>query len=305
MAPVTTITWCSTCGALVPPGAQECPKCGMPLPTAAQPPHHFAVRDLDLPKIDVEPEDEREDDPDATHVNVPRIESAIPAEPSATSASQVHDRIPHAKVFLVAALVAVAVVGGATLVITHPWNPDAYASAPTQDADLSKMGFPGTVSNLSGQDKDSSQTSDDSQGADSTYESLAADYDSLKVLAGRVDENRATFDSIATSGSLSERRAASSEAQSISLDVSNLISDIQGLDDAAGIYADDKDHLLTLANWLRNRTDTLTRGWQASVSSSNPSADAEKIRSYVESGTSDYKTLFDQNYESWKPEQKN
>lgn len=287
----------------MPSGARECPKCGMPLPSAAQPPRHLAVRDLKLPKIEDEPKVEAAPDPDATTVTVPRIESAIPSEPNPSSPSAARDRIPHAKVFLVAALVAVAVIGGASLVITHPWDPAAYMGAPTQDADLSKVGYPGSVESLSGQDKDAAQDSgvagDDSQ--DSTLTSLQADYESLKVLADRIDENWSTFQAKATTGTLGERRAGRAEAQSIALDVSNLIEDVSSLDDGAGIYAEDKEHLVTLGNWLRNRVDALTKGWEASASATDLSADARTIRSYVPSGTNDYKTLFDQNYEAWAP----
>ena len=88
--------------------------------------------------------------------------------------------------------------------------------------------------------------------------------------------------------------------------MSNLISDISDIDSGAGTYTETLDHLSSLGSWLRNRMDALTAGWDASVASSDPEADRSKIFSAVSanrdgSGQSSYKTLFDENYDAWKP----
>ena len=59
----------------------------------------------------------------------------------------------HNRVLTVVALVsAVLFVGGTTLYITRPWDPNAYAIHSFVDADTSMEGYPGVLTHLSGQD---------------------------------------------------------------------------------------------------------------------------------------------------------
>ena len=313
--PVASGTWCPVCGALLADGMTVCPKCGTPLVDAASPVR--SVRDLDLPEIDDEPNvgDDGEASPDSTSALLkayeksqePRIESAIPAEQDPSSAVLRHDRMPRARAFVFAALFAVLVIGGAALYITHPWDPTLYKTATSTPADTSSAGFPGTVTSLTGQDS-SSEVSSSSSSTDSVYDSILADYTTLGDLASQLDTCVAAFDKVAYTGDSATRTSASAEATALSLKISNTISDISQLDDGAGAYSGDLSNLVTLGNWLRNRSDALTAAWKLDLSYDDPSSHKDEIEAVAKrnySGSSDsFKVQFDENYESWKPTQK-
>lgn len=290
-------SWCPVCGALVAPGVTSCPKCGSPMGTGR--PQARSYRKIRLPEIS-----EGATDPSSTaDLRVARIESAIPpATPDPTSPVARHDRLPRMRAFLLAAGLAVVVVGGAALLITHPWDSDFLSIKATTPADTSMAGFPGQMSALSGQDGKSA-----SQDEDTLFSSIEDAYQKLGDLSGRVDDAEKTFDSDAAKAARSTREQDQSDAKALSIEVSNLIVDISEIDSGAGAYTETLDHLSSLGSWLRNRMDAITAGWDASLASDDPSADESKIFSTVRanrdgSGQSSYKTLFDENYESWKPE---
>lgn len=286
--PRLTGTFCPTCGALVPAGSAVCPKCGMPV--------GCAPRD---DGADAAGEAERTS-------TLPRIESAIPSEPAAANGAYPDDRLPRAKVIVTAALASLLVVGGAALAITHPWDPSATDTRATTPADTSQAGFPGTVSSLKGQDGQiASQTV--VSGSEATYLSLEQAWASLGDLSDRTDDNESSFKDKAVSGSADERAAGQSQAQQLAIEVSNLIDQIEQIDVTSGTYTDQRQNLVTLGNWLRNRLDALSEGWSRSVGSGDPQADAERIESPVESqrqanGKTSFANLFAENYESFKPQ---
>jgi len=290
-----------------------CPKCGTPLDDAATPAR--TVRDLGLPEIDgAQASKTGEDvDPDSTSALLQayaksreaRIESAIPAEQDPSSAVLRHDRMPRARVFVFTALLAIFVIGGAALAITHPWDPTLYKTSTTTPADTSSAGFPGTLTTLTGQDSSSETTS---SSTDTVYEAILADYTTLSELETKLDACVATFDETAYTGDLSSRTSASSDASALSIKISNLISNISQLDDGAGTYSSDLANLVKLGNWLRNRADALTDAWALDLSYDNPSEYQDEIeavakRNYA-GGTDSFKKQFDENYDAWKPTQK-
>lgn len=265
----------------------------------AERPQTRSYRKIRLPEIS-----EGASDASSTgELRVARIESAIPpATPDPTSPVARHDRLPRMRAFLLAAGLAVVVVGGAALLITHPWDADFLSIKATTPADTSMAGFPGQMSALSGQDGKSVSTDEDT-----LFSSISDAYQKLGELASRVDDAEKTFDSDAASADRATREQDQSDAKALSIEVSNLIVDISEIDSGAGAYTEALDHLSTLGSWLRNRMDVLTAGWDVSASSDDPAADEAKIFSSVKanrdsSGQSSYKTHFDENYEAWKPE---
>ncbi len=308
-------SWCPCCGALVAPGARVCSKCLSVVEVkGAEAPVERSIRKLDLPTIE---------DPESTHhvgePSVPpidaglapeaaparddaAIESAIPPTgPNAASASMRHDRMPKLRVLVFAGFMAILVVGGMTFAITHPWDPDASSTRATTPIDTSTAGSPGNVTALTGQDGVKAQSAEDS-----LFNTIESDYNRLGELANQVNNNEAALLSTGVSGDAAARAQGKSDASAISIEVSNLISSMSGLDDGAGSYTETLSNLTTLGNWLRNRCDALTSAWQLSVDSADPAADASSITYPVKStyggGTkSSYQTLFEENYEAWKP----
>ncbi|MFC2764876.1 MAG: hypothetical protein ACFN3D_01055 [Lancefieldella parvula] len=192
----------------------------------------------------------------------------------------------------------------AIFILTHPWDPQATDNRAKVEAPVSSTPTTTPVAHLTGQDTSGTQQNTSS---DAVFDALNSDYQKLGDLSKRLDDNEKTFDQVAITGSDQERSDGQQEAEQISLDISNVISDLSSLDDSNGNYRQSIENLSKLGNWLRNRSDALSEGWKRSVSSSNPSQDKEKILAPVDnirdsSGSSSYQKLFDENYVNWKPQ---
>lgn len=293
-------SYCPGCGSLLPEGATSCPACGMPVgrrePAGAA---GGEGRRLSLPEVDAAPEPA--DELEETH-SMPRIESAIPGE-----SEPAYDRLPRTRVVLLCAAASLALVGGLALALTHPWDPDAYSTRATEARDTSRAGFPGERERLSGQDSTGEDPGDDPISADeATYEELIAAYEELGELDERLGAAESGFEQAAFGGDAQAFSDAAAEAEQLSYDVSNLISDIGEVDVTSGTYAEDAEHLETLGNWLRNRADALNGAWAAAKASPDPASDRDEIMAPLTEtqnayGVSTYKGLFDQNYEAWEP----
>lgn len=291
--------WCESCGSLVPEGATVCPHCGMPVGGAGE---------SDLPGA-IEATGDLSSDRERTNV-MARIESAIPPEDDGDSPVAEHDRMPRARVLLITMGIAVAAVCGFVLLVTHPWNPEAFDTRAKTDASTSMAGFPGTITELKGQD---SSASSDSQkvtsGDDATYKKLVKAYKKLGKLEAKVDKSEKSFDDIAYSGTQEERQAGCDNAQALLYEVSNLIDDIKKIDVTSGTYTDEATNLTSLGNYMRNRMDALYDAWKRSAKSSDPQADQKLIAEPLadadgSSITDRYKKLFEENYKDWKPRKK-
>ena len=287
-------SWCPGCGALVPQGAETCPKCGCDV-RAPQPEGPVRrTRELDLPSIGntgVIPVEDGDD----TNV-MTRIESAIPDADDASTPSARSDRMPRTRSFVVAAVLAVVVVGGAALLITHPWDPDATSISATTPADTSMAGFPGFLESLTGQDSSGETTSV----AEQIAEDMADYYETLGELSERLDASEEELETTGISGTADERAAGLEEAEAIAIEVSNLISTMSETYDDTSAWADEMSDLSTLANWLRNRADALVDAWELSAASDDPAAESDEILAEASSGDT-FATLFEQYYESWDP----
>lgn len=289
-------SWCPDCGALVPPGADACPKCGCDVsePPAAEPVRR--VRDLDLPSIGdtgVIPTD----DQDLTNV-MTRFESAIPDADDASTPSARSDRMPRTRTFALAAVLAVVVVGGAALLITHPWDPDATSISATTPADTSMAGFPGLLETLTGQD--SSSDSETLSAAEQIAEDMAEYYEELGEISGLLDESEEDLGTTGVSGDAEARAAGLEDVEAIAIELSNLISTMGESYDDTSSWADEMSNLVTLGNWLRNRCEALADAWELSAESDDPAADSEEILAEAAAGNA-YATLFEQYYEAWAP----
>ena len=242
---------------------------------------------------------------DETH-EIPRIESAIPAEDDPTSKVKILDEMPRTGRLLLAAVFSAALVGGLAIAITHPWNPDQYSIKATTEADTSMAGFPGTVDSLTGQDNNNATDQEVLTGDEATLAQLVEAYEKLGKYAKRADESQKLFGKEGCSDDKEARQKAKRGIDALAIDVSNLIAQIREVDVTSGTYVQERDNLVTLGNWLRNRVEILQEAWKASVESADPTSEEERLQGIVagggDSGGADgYKALFDESYESWKP----
>ena len=279
--------WCPSCGALVPEGATTCPKCGSDV--APERPRR-ATRDLKLPEIGntsgmyaLTEEQLR---------GQAEIESAIPSAEDGAGAAR--DRMPRPRVFAVAALCALFVVGGGALAITHPWDPHASNISAKEPADTSQSGFPGRVDELTGQDGASSEAADSGE---LLVKTLTSYHERLGELSGRADALEEALDTVGASGSSDERASERQDMDTLAIEVSNLINDISEYA-TNETYADAISDLESQASWLRNRCDALKEAWKLAAESSDPAADAERVRAAAAKGAS-FKELFAKAYGDW------
>ncbi len=260
-------------------GATECPHCGMPVSDRA-----LTAADIVNQRVSkIEPADEEMED---TH-SMARIQSAIPPTPE----DGYHDdaameRFPRWRVILLAAVASVLVVGGGALAIFRPWDPDAYVTHATEDADTSMEGFPGFVQSLSGQDKKANAGSSAGEvvtPADMVTES----YQRLGALSEQADENAALL-STYLGGDGSVKDSGYEQAEDISIEVSNIISQMSQLAGGSSDAAADASNVTTLGNYLRNRMDAIQSAW-----TNDSQADLDTSAAW--------KQQFDVNYEALGP----
>lgn len=122
--------WCESCGSPVPEGYDSCPVCGMPVD--------------DPSSVEAEPPEASE----ASDADDERAVAPMPEELRAT-----HEQRINGNLALIAACVALVLVGGAALIITRPWDPNPYSISATVAADTSMEGYPGKKSHLNDQDR--------------------------------------------------------------------------------------------------------------------------------------------------------
>ena len=292
--------WCPSCGALVSRGAAACPKCGAALASGSR------ARELDLPDIEADPSAAGEGASVVTH-----IESAIPTPGEGASSSFYRrERAPRTRRVLVAAVLAVVVVGGAALLITHPWDPDAYSTSATTPADTSLAGFPGFFEYLTGQDDVAAtgdDATDDASEEEAEVELTVAEqaheaWEELGALADRVALSEEALAADGVAGDADARASGYDNAYAIAIELSNLIAEIDGLD--AGDddeLADALADLDTLGNWLRNRVDALVDAWVLSCSYDDASAHADDILATLAAADA-YLGYFETYYDAWEPE---
>ncbi len=294
-------TYCPACGALVPDGSASCPSCGTPIvarPAASQPPAWAE----ELPEV----EEGRGAPSDETTV-IPRIMSAISAEGERREDVMAAQAVPRPFPLFLVAILALLVVGGSVLAVTHPWNAEAYDQRATTERDTSHAGFPGFKETLSGQDSTPVDAQDVISGDEATYEQLHDIYARLGELADRVDENVDGFRQVATTGSRDQRQAGRDEAYAIAIEASNILVELEQVDVSSGVYAEDAANMSTLGNWLRNRADTLTAAWDVSLSYDDPSAASGEITAALavddnNLGRNAYMSLFHDRYVGWEPQ---
>lgn len=248
----------------------------------------------------IEAEDEEEaSEPDDTGF-IAGIESAIPGPEPEDSPGARHDRMPRPRTFAFAAVLALVVVGGSTLLITHPWDPQATQTKATEPADVSMSGFPGVVESLSGQDDEGGAGQAE---ATTTYDILEGVHEDLEDLSERVDSSEEALRSLVDGSVKSESSEGLEDARAISISVSNVIAKLDRLAYAGGPYDDDFQNLKTLGSWLRNRCDALTYAWELAADSEDPTSVSASVDAMLDESL-DYARRFSENFDAWEPTDK-
>ncbi len=243
----------------------SCPYCGLPLFGQANP----------LDPSSAEPVDPAEQD---TRL-LPRMQNAIPLPEGDEEDSPGR---PRAAKSLIIATIAVGVVAlAAVLILAHPWNPHLYDTRAATPADTSMEGFPGTVDRLSGQDT-TGEPADQLSGDEATFEVLTAALETQDAIS---DELNQEMEDLAAAPSALEdtRETWARQAEATSIRVSNLITDLQDADVTSGTYATARDELITMGNYLRNRSDAITNAWDIVMA---PGASEEQMQEAIDAARS-------------------
>ena len=292
-----TGTFCRSCGALIPDGDEVCPACGAPSPRSSMGDRipTGEVRETEperevpgVPQIGPE-----EDEAEADETNaIPRIESAIPAEDDLRQGVYHREHLPRTRVAVISALAAILLVGGASILITHPWNPEAFSIKATTAKDTSQAGYPGARTTLASQDvRDHGNATDADQ---ATYDILVNAYERMGALALALDESTTALDG-RDSMSDDDKSKRQDTAYANQLEASNILQDLSKADVSTGTYEESLSTIKTIGSYLRNRADSVKDAWDAATGGSGSvSSSLTDAKSYA--------SLFDAQYAAAKPQ---
>lgn len=282
-------TFCPSCGALVTEDLQTCPKCGMPI-------EQVGVGAPDAPPVNERPAIRTEE--------APSLESAIPSipEPGEVSLQDfVHESA--SRHILLTVILSLFVVGGATLIITHPWNPDANDVSATVEADTSSVGFPGELQTLSAQDTPPGQTYDEQAVDKNTYDTLLSAYASYRTIHNELEESDTLVRQLAGTGNVDAIDAGYEGFYEVSVKLDELLLEVGQTDVTTGTYEQDKNNIVALGGWLSDWRDALDSAW--SLCSSYPEAPAEEVLEDLyaleEGGKNVARSQFEEQFDQWRP----
>ncbi len=257
--------WCASCGSLVPEGATDCPVCGLPIEGAF---------------------DEEADSFDSTNEDAadsPTLESALPPSPEENPDEVSTNNAPaHLRLVVVAVIAALLLVGGSALLITRPWDPNAYMTHATEDADTSMEGFPGTVTHLEGQDiiegKEREAYLKDADKKMGDFIALLGD------LSNECAELERPVEEYLESEELEEGSGRLDRVREMSEQLSVTTAEIESLDLRGSEYKALQGQALVTAQYLKGRVDTLCGVWEALESAEEPSSAIVAVKSAVTNG---------------------
>lgn len=245
-----TKRWCDSCGSPVPPELNACPMCGMPVEGAFDDDEGkpFTVR--------VKPSETRPESESTMLV------SAIPSAPVGPDVvAEVGEQKRHTRLVLLAAFAALLLVGGTTLYIARPWDPDAYRIHATEDADTSMEGFPGERPHLSSQDR--AQEEEYQSELQQQKERIEAIHERLGELAKELDSSYEAMNEYLRRGYLLDDGDNVQSALGIASELDSIELELNALDLYEEDLQESRDKLLVLVQYLSEATDVLIDAWSA------------------------------------------
>ena len=275
--------WCESCGSPIPAGTNVCPECGMPVKGAfdEEVGERFSVR-APLP---------RQEDKELGDAE---LKSAIPPSPKEGEALvSVDERRKRERMLLVAALAALLLVGGTTLYIARPWDPNAYRTHATEDADTSMEGFPGEKTHLSSQDLREEEEYKAAVAANE--EVLNSTYTRLGELGNQTEQARDDLVARLEKGSTPNDSESMSKVFEMQQELNDIKSQLDGLDIKDSQQQERNKKLLVLVDYLRGAVDVLANAWSALANNDAATSSASYARGIINGGVG--KRGFDEWYE--------
>lgn len=281
--------WCESCGSPIPADMDACPECGMPVDGAF---NEAEGERFSVGSVVSEPEPK----------NAGFVSAIPPAPKKGQGELPVEERRRHTRLVMLAALAALLVVGGTTLYIVRPWDPNAYTTHATEDADTSMEGFPGERDYLASQDRSEEAAYQESvaqtmDAANSIYNRLG---EMLQTLDGSYDAINEYLKRGYLLGDDETHTDALAQVQK------ELSEDREYLDSVE--YNDSEllercKEVSVLIDYLEGGTDVLSLAWSTAKSGEKSPDTVFKVRSIVQGslesrGYEAYRELFANAYES-------
>ena len=246
-----SVRWCESCGSPIPYARDACPECGLPVEGAFDDDgERFSVE-----KGSATAESLKEDE-------AKRLVSAVPPTPKSGESPAASDSGHGRKRLIMAsALAALLLVGGTTLYITRPWDPNAYVTHTTVEADTSMEGFPGEKGHLSSQDRieETRQQAINEQ----LGETLAKDKERLSAIADSMDACHGDLVEYLDKGQLPDGRDLDASMQSVGDELSALREEVDKLDIKDAQLADRREKMHVLFEYLAGAKNVLSDAWSA------------------------------------------
>ena len=245
------VRWCESCGSPIPSDRDVCPECGLPVEGAFDDEgERFSVSKESAAMAALNNEDAE------------KLVSAVPPTPksgeSTASTGSAHGK---KRLIMASALAALVLVGGTALYITRPWDPNAYVTHTTVEADTSMEGFPGEKGHLSSQDRTEEARQQALNGQ--MAETLSKTREQLSALADKVDVCHADLVEFLDKSQLPDGRNLDEALQSARDELSKLREDTNKLDIKDTSLADRREKMGVLFEYLGGATDVLSNAWNA------------------------------------------
>lgn len=327
--------YCEGCGARLSPRDRTCPKCGRPAPgilsaeTSAS--DLAAGKTASFHKISSIADDIDRRTPPSLSDEI--VNDA--ADPGTTTVLPVQDggrrsqadrqshhpdedpyharKFPWMRVGVAAALIAC--VAGCGYVVTN--NPGGVIDRLTASIDRSASEmFPSRMGNPDGSSSGSDDVADATAevaddhvvGNDQAYDVLYPLYETVGGFVDPLGDVITAFNGGYNNKSLAKRQETSAGAYALRDEVQSTINELDAIelsDDT--LYAEDLEHLKSLAGWMYNRVDVICRAWDVSLSypdgeSMNQHTD-EILEPLRDEGNKNL-VLFEGNYEAWAPQKR-
>lgn len=229
----------------------------------------------------------------------PHFDSAIPMGEDRFGVEARSEGMPRMSAFLVAAAASLVIIGGTTLLITHPWDQSAFQTRATDEKDVSSAGYPGEVGALSGQDSDA-EGSDKPDKDASAFNTLTTSYAKLGELRKSLGENEDLLITAMQTDEATLIEGGYSEAESATIELASIQTDLSSIEMQTSSYKAEAESLKELATWLRDWSEALVESWSVINRAYSPSYAETEVMDILYGGewygTNAQRKQFDENY---------